>query len=614
MSSSPKVILEGLPEDKIRRAVWWYCDLEKNESAQSEPKVKVCCRKIHDDNSLGDDFFYYPAGITNLGQVPLGTIFQGRNKIGQLDKIDKYDIVEEEFQLDFDDGAWGFATSWGKISENAWIIPPFSYSLPNRNHHLPTKIATFHFTSAPFGLIIPCLEIFSRLYGRSQYVKRVLTTNPFDMAIEKLIVPDVAEAPDNAWQITMDKHCYDEDGIFLAHLRHDHVVKTRVRSIWGQSEGSQNTKGNVPVFPEIGPWFAGTAQLKVRGLWLDNKQERFLALQILGCSEPGGVEIYLDRQNTNMVTGPLKKVRDKTTWPKVDKQLPQKRKEVLLRYSEEPGAGLNAREILDEPFEVLGRKRKVTKIVRDHKGDREQHIIVQEDSGDQCSGGEAHGKKEDVDQATIHAPEKVEFQGTLRDAWNALVNLATDSNLGIKSVASVSNDCSISNSAEPTTFTFSDFDIEKGLNPRKRKWLFLDPTRSIEKRKSRCMLLARVETELGIGYLLEIQRRTKISTEGMLEEKEKFKGFAFRLENDCDLTVWLPSFLISLARAKGILDNAMGFRPKVAYAYKHVHDKQGSLKSAVLNALSKIELFGQNINGTEVCLKSEDSKIVDSQK
>jgi len=597
MSSSPKVILEGLPEDKIRRVVWWYCDLEKNESAQSEPKVKVCCRKIHDDNSLGDDFFYYPAGITNLGQVPLGTIFQGRNKIGQLDKIDKYDIVEEEFQLDFDDGAWGFATSWGKISENAWIIPPFSYSLPNRNHHLPTKIATFHFTSAPFGLIIPCLEIFSRLYGRSQYVKRVLITNPFDMAIEKLIVPDVAEAPDNAWQITMDKHCYDEDGIFLAHLRHDHVVKTRVRSIWGQSEGSQNTKGNVPVFPEIGPWFAGTAQLKVRGLWLDNKQERFLALQILGCSEPGGVEIYLDRQNTNMVTGPLKKVRDKTAWPKVDKQLPQQRKEVLLRYSEEPGTGLNAREILDEPFEVLGRKRKVTKIVRDHKGDREQHIIVQEDSGDQCSGGEAHGKK-DVDQASIHAPEKLESQGTLRDVWDALVILAADSTNGIKSVRSVSSDCSISNSVEPTTFTFSDFDIERGLNLRIWKWLFLDPARPIEIRKSRCMLLARVETGLGIGYLLEIQRRTKKSEKGTLEEKEKYKGIAFRLENDSDLAVWLPPFLKTIAKARGILDGTKKHWPQVAATYKHVPDDDGGLKRAVLNGLSKIKLLDQGNKGT----------------
>lgn len=614
MSSSPKVILEGLPDDNIRRVVWWYCDLEKNESAQSEPKVKVCCRKFHDDNNLGDEFFYYPAGITNLGQVPLGTIFRGHNKIGQLDKIDRNNIVEEIFQLDFDENAWEFATSWGKISEKSWIIPPFSYSLPDRSRHLPTKIASFHLTSTPFGLIIPCLVMFSRLYGRSQYVKRVLLTNPFDVAIDKLIVPDVEEAPPDTWQVTMDKHCYDGDGIFLAHIRHDPVTEKRVRSIWGQLEGAQDTRGTTQIFPEIGPWHDGAVQLHVKGLWLDKDKTRFLALQILRWSDPGGVEIYLDRQNTNLVTGPLKKLRDKTTWPRVVKRRPKEQKELFLRYSEEPGTGLNAREILDAPYGGLGKRRKVTKIVRNQQGDREKGSTLLRDLADQCSGGEAHGKKEDVDQATIHAPEKVESQGTLKDAWNALVNLATDSNYGIKSVASVSCDCSISNSSEPITFTFSDFNIEKGLNLRKRKWLFLDPTRPIEKRKSRCMLLARVETELGIGYLLEIQRRAKISTEGLLEDTDKFKGFAFRLENDCDLTVWLPSFLDSLARAKGIFDNALEFRPKIAYAYKHVHDKQGSLKSAVLNALSKIKLLGQNVNGTEVCLNSEDSKIVDSQK
>lgn len=587
MSSSPKVILEGLPDDNIRRVVWWYCDLEKNESAQSEPKVKVCCRKFHDDNNLGDEFFYYPAGITNLGQVPLGTIFRGHNKIGQLDKIDRNNIVEEIFQLDFDDNAWEFATSWGKISEKSWIIPPFSYSLPDRSRHLPTKIASFHFTSTPFGLIIPCLEMFSRLYGRSQYVKRILLTNPFDAAIDKLIVPDVEEALADTWQVTMDKHCYDGDGIFLAHLRHDPVTEKRVRSIWGQLEGAQDTRGTTQIFPEIGPWHDGAAQLQVKGLWLDKDKTRFLALQILRWSDPGGAEIYLDRQNTNLVTGPLKKLRDKTTWPRLVKRRPKEQKELLLRYSEEPGTGLNAREILDEPGGVLGQKRKVTKIVRTQQGDREKGTTLQQDSADQCSGGEAHGEKEDVDQATIHTPEMLESEGTLRNVWETLVSMAAAGNNPIKSIASILPDGSAS--IEPIMLPCPAAEIEKKMTDSKRYWhlLTLDP------KQPRNILVARIETENEIGYIMEIQRRVIIKN-GKQEESPTYRGLAFRLNDEDDLKDWIKIMLVEVVKEMGIVHKITNNLLMTAKTFNHLPESKGGLKRSVMNGLSKIMTIAQD--------------------
>lgn len=351
------IIIEGVPPTSTDRLlVWWYGSIKRNPDAPSEPKVEVCFRQFHNLNIYGD-FLYHDVGITHLGQVRLGTIWQGQKKIGQLP------LKKELFQVDFSDDSWYFSGAWDKEDVNGKnrLIPPFSYKLDDMTRHPKTRLVQFHLTDNPHGLIIQSIEVFSRLYGRSQYIKRVLLTNPYTRAKDELIVPDVEESPPNTWQVTVEKHCYDGDGVFLAHLKHDPVTERRVRSIWGQTEGVQKTSGNIPAYPEIGPWFAGAAQLEVRGIWLDKEKKRFLTLEILGCSDPDGVEIYFDRENTNMVTGPLKKLKDRTSWPRIKREKPAGGNDIRITHLKEPGTGQEALEIIDPYFKILGQPRKIKK-------------------------------------------------------------------------------------------------------------------------------------------------------------------------------------------------------------------------------------------------------------
>lgn len=588
-SPSP-IIIEGVPPTSTDRLVaWWYCSIKKNPDAVSESKVEVCFRQLLDRE---DEYVFrhHDVGITHLGQVRLGTIWQGQKKVGQIP------LSHEIFQVDFSDGAWGFSGAWDKENQDATskkrLIPPFIYKLDDATRHPKTRLVEFHLTDNPHGLIVPCLEVFSRLYGRSQYLKRVLLAKPFDQAINELIVPDIEEAPPNTWQVTVDKHCYDGDGVFLAHLKHDPLSARRVRSIWGQTEGAQNTSGNIPAYPEIGPWFAGPAQLRVRGKWLDNEKKKFLALEILGCSDPGGAEIYFDRENTNMVTGPLKKVRGGGSWPRVKREKPTGGKDIHITHLKEPGAGEEPLEIADPFFEILGQPRLVTKIVRSKQGDREKRHTESGEPTDQYSGGEAHGSGGETAPVSIAAPQILEAKGLLRDVWDVLVRMAADKNEPIKSVTSILPDGA--ESPEPKMLTCPAAEFEPGMTDSKLYWHLL----TLHPEQPRNILVARIKTENEILYIVEIQRRIKITEDGRQEESPTYRGMAFRLDDESGLSDWLKAMLKEVVRETGIVYKITNKCPGTAATFKHLQASKGGLKRSIMNGLSKVMADGKD-NSTD---------------
>lgn len=579
-SAKNPLIIEGLPQDDSTRLVaWWYGVLKRNPPAPSEPTVQVFFRPILPDGSYGK-FQYHDIGITHLGQVRLGTIWQNQKRVGEIP------LEEEVFQLDFSDGAWCFAGPWDTANGTSWdyLVPRTAYSLSDKLLHPPTRLVQFHLTTDSRGLIVPCLELFFRLYGRSQYVKRTLLTQSFENAKDSLIVPDVEEAPPDTWQVTVEKNCVNGDAVFLAHLRHDPVTKKRVRAVSPQGEGQQGIQGNAPVFLQVGPWFTGIAQMQVRGIWLDQDQRRFLALQVIGCSDPGGAEIYLDRQNTNL-TGPLKKLKDGTTWPNLKPKPPASGKSIYLIHTEEPGSGQGALEIHDPEFHILGKKRQVISLVRSNTSVREKRTIESDEPPEKYSGGEAHGKKPGTAPASISAPQRLASDSTLSGIWKALIKLASSRGSGIISVVPISAE-GFAMGAEPNMVAFPPFKDSEKLRGAVQNWPYLNP----ESKQPRGALLVRVVTERGVGYIMEIQRRMKTSNNGGQEEADSYRGFVFRLNDENGLRVWLNRLLVKTARVEGIVKKVVKDCPGVADTFNHVPDKKGSLENSILIGLSKISL------------------------
>jgi len=582
--SPRKILIEGIPEDSnVRLLAWWYCGLKKNPTAPSEPKVEVCFRPILKDGSYRS-YVYYDVGITNLGQVRLGTIWHRQKKVGQIP------LDEESFQLDFSDEGWRIGGPWDKSTDPndpGWLVSK-EYPLPEKDRHPKTRLVQFHLSGNPRGLVVPCMEVFSRLYGRSQYLKRILVTQPFDAAFDSLIVPDVEAAPTGVWQVTVDKHCVNGDGTFLAHLKHDEITKRRVRKIWAQSEAAQDVFGSAHAFPGFGPWFKGAAQLLVKGRWLDREKRRFLALQIKGSSEPGGVEIYLDRANTN-VTGPLKDIKGGTSWPHIREIQPTTDADIHITHIQEPSAGHVTEEVEDDDFVLLGKPRKVTRVQRESTAIREKPTLIEKPPATKVSGGAVFGSPQGVASASIVAPEIAAVDGTLMGTWQTLQDMAKDPNSLVQEVAAVTANGDLV-FTDPVIIGFPNPESKNsGLTDSAKAWVYLDHR---AKTTVRGVMLVQVTTTLGTGFIMEVQRRPPWTFDNRAQSSGAYQYLAFSMDADgITLKDWIAILVRETANALGVVSKASEDCPGPFRPFNHLSMNRGGVRGSIMNGLKGIGLI-----------------------
>lgn len=569
------------PEEKL---VWWYCGVVKNPKAGSEPKVLVCFRKVDAAGRLGD-FSYRRVGITHLGQIRLGTFWRGQACTGELD----LDTVT--FQLDFSESGWQFYRAVGDRQKGRpTLVPDDVYLLDDPQHHDPSSSIQFGCTNSPAGLLVPCLEFFSRCYGRSQYIRRILSTYPAREAIDRFFVQDVEPSPPGVWSINLHYKPVNGDTVFLAHLKHDSYTQLKALSIWSQIEGQQGVYGNVTAFPEIGPWFQGPAQLQVKGLWIE-PGKRFLGLQIVGGSDPRGVPIYRDRQNTNL-TGPIEEEGLLgIAWSGVKAVHLKPQPDILAVTSDqEPDADRAIVDIFDPDFVILGEERKVKNI---HRSTIKNHSGEQADPGEPpetYSGGEAHGKNKGVGSASFQAKAVMESHGALRDVWDVLLKFHSQESPIIKSVEFYTFENGFSCEAEPHLISFQPFSDEDDVDGDVRRWPFIE----VKALLPRGALVARVVTEKGSGYIFEMQRKVGISNKkGKPEPKEdSLKGLSFKLDDERKLVEWLRTLMDNVRHSKGKLERIKTYCPGKADTFKHTKHCKDTMpcEHAVLNGLEKIGL------------------------
>lgn len=573
--------LEGNNSDWV---VWFYSWLSKGRLQGHQPDVNVVFRQLLSENKVSDEVIHRRVPLTWLGQLRIGSVWTNGLSRKQIQ------YTREEFDVDFTQGMWRTNSVQQAVIRN-WS-PLFPESLhptgyyPDKNNYLE-----FHLNHTGGKLLIPCVEFFMRCFGRSGYVKRILTTAGWEQAKKSLYAPLDEPIDSNSWTIRLHRRLYNGDTIMLTHGKYDTYTEYKLKSVYSQLESTFQHDRNNQHFLNVQPWHQGPAKLIVRGKWFNN-QKSFLALQIIGCSEPAGLPISRDRENRNKVEehvdGPgeawsgAKGGRIQSFPPIID-----------LTPDQEPDHSAGTIELLDPDFEVPGLRRVILDRnlaqVQDSAGPR----VPSNDPGDTFSTELPYGDKKGVGEASVHAKEKHLSEGMLMDMWNALLYLHSAYPEQVRSVKWYSFDDGLHSSSPPKVIPLKPYDDEEleKYNPNQRNWLYLD-TRNGTVRGA---LVIEVITPQHTLYIVEIERRVSQTLPSSSKEKIEYKeenlsGLVFRLNSPDELNNWLRFVLCHIRNAAGVFSRLTAHCPGVAYDFRHSSSSNDEVAchSAALNALNKI--------------------------
>lgn len=436
------------------------------------------------------------------------------------------------------------------------------------------------------NFLLSCTEFFVRYYGRSEEVPRVLATYSWEEVNKRFYVPFDQPVAPNTWPVKLKSRMYNGDVVFLAHMKYDPYTVFAAKSINSQIETSSLNKDPF-AFIQVGPWFKGKAQVLVSGLWINNGKT-FLALRILGGSDPKAAQIQRDRENSNQtdpaVSSEFGDPIDGRP-PRIIKRPP----EVLdLTDDQEPDHGAASVEVEEPDFVVLGEPRAVIDVRRNKSTNKPGKPQDGRDPKEFSSGDPLGGGK-GVGFASIHAPAVMESEGMLRDMWKALHHVKKKHPNLIKSVEWFTFDEGFSSSDEPKLVGLQPFNEDEEVDTDVRNWLYINVPEGVP----RGILIARIFAAGKAIYIAEIQRRprTKRDSAGnVVDAEESYKGFAFILDEQIQFELWLGKLLSDIRHVRGVVQKLVARCPGKADAFRHSTAKDDGVlcESAVLNALKKV--------------------------
>ncbi|WP_336367400.1 hypothetical protein [Marinobacter sp. C2H3] len=567
---------------------WWYCGIYKNQQAGSQPNVLVAFRELWDSGYLSDDFILRRVPLSTLGHVRLGTVWQN----GVCRREAEFDTCE--FDVDYRSAKWQFS-SFHYASQNN-IAPPYPFTLyPLRYKSDRNWLIEFDLETGG-KLIIPCLEFFSRCYGRSVELRRVLATYPWYGTEggdgNRLYAPLDQPEEDGKWKVKLRKRLANGDVLFLAHVKYDRYAESRAKQIYAQIEALHDPSGKYPAFLRVGPWFKELARLKVKGIWFENRKS-FLGLQIVGASDPSGVPIERSRDNRNNAEQPADIDSQKQAWQGATGRSSVTPPQIIdLTKDNEPDQSAGSIEVEEPKFEVLGTQRLVTNY-RDKQAKDTAGSKLKGDGSESYSTGEHHGEGKGVGYASIRAEPVMESQGVMRDMWNAIVFLSEAHPRKIRKVEWFTFEDGYSSDKEPKLIALESFDADESVQgdeelPRTiLNWPYIDRHQS----KLRGVLVARLSLPDKSVHIVEIQRRRKRSATGISwDSEESFRGLVFVLNDQKSFECWLRTLLSRVRHVTGVFQKLVNDCPGDAASFQHRPAKKERVpcERAVLLALEKI--------------------------
>ena len=560
---------------------WWYHKILRNQKQQAQPAVEVIFREIN-GNELTNRYLPQKINIAELGQVQLGSIW--RNKRSR--EIVAYE--ERDFIVDYTPHKWRFTSRDFEIKKNKTsAFPDSAYELKYERDK--NWLISF---SRPDGgaLLIPCLVFYSRCYGRSGELRRILATYPWKEASFRMfseLPPDIQVEP-NQWPVVLGKSLSNGDTLIAAHAMHDSYTQRALSYIYPQLDQAYSKKQLALL--KIGPWHTGMTKIRVRGVSFNNGNS-FLALQIVGSSEPDGPLILRTRKNRNDPGLLDEEGKPGEAWDGVP-GIVNNPQDVDLTDGYDPDSNTVSVELEDDDFLVIGNRRQVKKIKTDttkstsgSPGD--DHIPGQ------FATSETLGDGDNVGSASTHSNTVYVSEGILKDFWDALNLYKVERDGYILNVDWFTFEDGFSSAEEPKAIAlkpFSETELEL-LGTARKSWPYID----FKNREMRGVLVTRVITANEVLYFIEIQRKqTSVAVTNKVNEKdsEGYKGLAIHLENENDFLEVLNHYLSQVRIHYGVVGN-IDFDSKCkTYAFPHYPLRKKKehyiYQAAVKNAFKKI--------------------------
>ena len=568
--------LDGTLKDEAKRlVVWWYGPVEKNTRSRSVPKIHVFFRYIDKYNNLGK-VTKRTTVLTHVGLLRIGSVWEK----GVSNSRIAFD--ERTFPVSFSPRGWRIVSLDDLRKSGRSLYTSFhdDYYLPL---HREQRSYLIEF-DLPDGkhLLIPCTEFFTRVYGRSSEIKRVLATYSWEEVKKRLYRPLNAPASPGTWPVKFTYSVHKHDAILLAHMLYDPYAEQAARNIYSQLEARFPED---KILFEATPWFQGSGELSVSGVPIDGGNS-FLGLQILGCTQPDGATIHREREKS--ATVPATDGDDAPT-PFPYHQLQDIPDVIDLTDDEEPDHGSSWLDITEDEFVILGKprvvldKRYTRKNVPDTRG-----VPV---PGDETlfSTGEPYGSGKGVGQASIHAPITLESQGFLRDMWNALLYLKSAYPTAIHSVSWFTFEDGFSTSPDPRLISLEPFGTDDEVETSVANWVYMDTQTKV----LRGVLVIKVHVLDQALYLMELQRRQPKPRADGSDEASKppsYKGLVFTLSHQGSFEHWLRQVLSNVRHVEGVVQKLVRHCPGFADTFKHPKAKNENVpcEASVLNAFSKI--------------------------
>ncbi len=562
--------------------VWWYGGLLKSCTENTQPDCVVVFRKL-EGNQVSEETFTKRIPITSLGHVRIGTIWRN----ARLRQETEYD--QADFKVDFTEGSWKI-TSFRDASRTRNDLP---YPLPIHPLKYEDKdiAEMIEFPLSTGGkLVIPCIEFFTRCYGSSAELKRIISTYPWEEALnQRLLAPQEEPEEPNIWKVKLRRRLVNDDVTFLAHIKYDPYAERLAKCIYAQLETSHKAEpGHKLCFLKVQPWFQGPAEIRVRGIWFNN-QRSFLGLQVGGCSDPKGLSIERDREDRHYSERSGRGENNDGAEGGLKERLLAKLPQIIdLTGDEDPDSGSAEVEILDPAFVKLGEPR----VIFDVRGG-----VIQGNTGtkwrgvsrDKFSGGDPHGSGKGVGRAAIHSEAIMESEGILRDMWKALLFMKNKYK-EIETAEWFTFKTGFRTDEEPKLISLEPFDNEQEIDDVSiRNW----PYFNIATLTSRGVLVMKTRVDGKMFHMVEIQRRPRKAKkkDGTIKsDEERFQGMIFTLEDQNQLSYWLRRFLADIRPNKGLMSKLTGKCPGTAESFNHspARYEQVPCEAAILNALRKM--------------------------
>jgi len=569
-----------------RWIVWSLAGLIKNVNERHRPDVRVEFRRLIGDGPSGDtvsdNVVYRHIAIQLAGQLKIGTVVEGNRITHRLR------MVLRRFMVDFTEGTWSRAAFVKTLHEEV-VEAPYPYeSWPlgdcgerdrnddrsQRVRHLKFPIIEASEGSGGGYLSIPSLEFFSRLYGRSQEVKRILTTYPWGGekgAQERLYTTPVHPDAAVKWGVHLGKRLKIDDAVYVACLKNDPYAKAVSKEIYQSFAEFRLPAWNrdSPFSPPISPWFQGTTEIDVLGIPLEGDTS-FLGLCIVGCEEPQGSEIVADLSNTN-------KVREKASgdgqgkgWEgspereEIEEQDGDEKPELIkITSTTSPGRTVKSRlHMADADFKIIGKRRKIRQVIRDKAAtSAAPRTEAERPEKSAPTGGVSHDKNVGLVTISAKSVEEQKAVGPLNALWNSARALVANVESRFDAVQLYTGS-GYTDEEEPRFISLvpAPAPDEDEKTKATRSWASVGSG-------PRCALVFRMRKNETWFHFIDIQKRPGT--------RESFAGLVFVLEdgqslNDKSMAEWLAGILLGLHTVSGVIGNLlMNNLPGDSHPFSH---------------------------------------------